>query len=65
MLLSSYETSKYLNISKNKLWKMYKNYNGDSPNFPQPIRIGSSTKWKQSDLDTWIDKQQAQPQDTI
>ncbi len=51
-LLRVGEVAAILNISVRTLWRL-----AASERFPQPIRVGGSTRWRRLDVQQWIDRE--------
>ena len=45
----------YLEVSVSKVWRSQRR----DPDFPRPIRIGSSTRWDRSELDHYVEVRKA------
>jgi len=50
-LLSVKSIAKMLDCSTSAVWK----WNRLNSSFPSPIKTGGSTRWRLSDIQTWLD----------
>ena len=49
-LLKAPEVAKIVSISTRTLWRLV-----SARKFPEPIRIGGSTRWRAKDVERWIE----------
>jgi excisionase family DNA binding protein len=50
MLLKADEVSQMLAISTRTLWRLV-----STKRFPAPVRLGGSTRWRASDVKSWVE----------
>jgi excisionase family DNA binding protein len=58
-LLTVDEVAAQLNTSRYTIWRLR-----DAGRFPAPIKIGASSRWKQSDVDDFVAASRCAPGDT-
>jgi excisionase family DNA binding protein len=51
ILISAEEVAKLIHVSERTLWRLL-----SAGKFPQPVRIGRSTRWRSAEVREWIEK---------